>query len=122
MINRTRAISVIRWIERYCVVPSGPDKGQGVRLTYDDKETIARIYRDDGSLGAEPLNGQLAACVALLHVCGIEAPDHGPLPELRTDPWTVMAAAGPRARAVIARKADVITCPALGTVWPRRAA
>ena len=91
-------------------------------LTQEDREAIARLYHDDGSLNGEPVSGEVAAFLALLHVCGPEAPGQGPIPNLHTDSWTVWAAAGPRALAVIRREGEAVVCPELATAWPRRAA
>src|SRR4051794_38753111 len=107
----TRADRAIRWIEQFCVVPTGSSKGQYVRLTLADREAVARIYRDDGSLDSEPVSGELAGFLALLHVCGVEALGNGPAPVLQVDPWTVWAAAGPRALAVLRRDGEAVTCP-----------
>jgi len=83
---------------------------------------VARIYHDDGGLDSEAVSGVLGSYLALLHVCGVEAPGNGPAPVLQVDPWTVWAAAGPRVLAVLKREGEAIVCPELRTSWPRRAA
>jgi hypothetical protein len=120
---RTRATRNIDWIEDYCVEPSGPRKGRRVRLTTQEEELVRRIYdAPDGTKSAE-VSGNLAGYIALLHLCGIEAPkaSESPALDLHTDPWSVWAAAGPDVLEVIAREGEAITCPALGTRWPRAA-
>ena len=61
----TRGGRAIRWIEDYCLVPSGLDKGQHVRLTPVQRDIVSQIY--DG-IEALPVSGPLAAYLALLHV------------------------------------------------------
>jgi hypothetical protein len=41
--------------------------------------------------GPNPITGNLAGYVALLHLCGAEALGDEPLPMVEVDPWTGMA-------------------------------
>lgn len=111
-----------RWIEDYCLVPGGPDRGQPVRLTDAQRETIHRIY--DNPNGPEPtsVSGELAAYLVLWHTCGPAAAKRIPGPEMRADIFTVWAATGPGLRAVLKRAGERIVCPELGTAWPGTAA
>ncbi len=38
----TRGVKAIHWIENFCVVPFGFDKGQHVRLTAEQKEKSSK--------------------------------------------------------------------------------
>jgi hypothetical protein len=109
----------ILWIEKYCVVPSGPDRGQRVKLTPLQKETVRRIY-DSGEKNV-PVKRPLSAYLALLHVCGPEAvqPWAEP-PRFEADIFTVWNSAGLSLRAVLKRDCERIVCPKLGTIGPQR--
>jgi hypothetical protein len=111
----TRGGRAIRWIEDYCLVPSGLDKGQHVRLTPVQRDIVSQIY--DG-IEALPVSGPLAAYLALLHVCGPEALQKEFRPELNADIFTVWGAVGPDLRAVLKREGERIVCTQLGTEWP----
>ena len=39
----TRGDKVIFWVEEFCVVPFGVDRGQHVRLSVEQKEIVARF-------------------------------------------------------------------------------
>jgi hypothetical protein len=120
---RTRGNRNADWIEEYCVCPSGPRKGRHARLTPREEELVRRIYdAPDGAI-SEEVSGDLASYLCLLHLCGIEAPkaSESPALDLHTDPWSVWAAAGPDVLEVIKREGEAVTCPALGTRWPRAA-
>jgi hypothetical protein len=100
--KQTRGERAIRWIEAYCLVPSGLDKGQHVRLTPAQRDIVREIYDNpNGPHGAPPVTGTLAAYLALLHVCGPEALQENFRPELRTDIFTAWAATGPDLKAVL---------------------
>ncbi len=111
--RNSRAAEVISWVEKFCCV-DGRDKP--IYLTQAERATIQRIY-DDGT--AEPVIGRLAACLALLHVCGPEY-DSEP-PPLETDLFTVWRMAGPRLRWFIRRDGETIVCSELNTRYPRAA-
>jgi hypothetical protein len=40
---RNRGERNIAWIENYCLVPAGPDKGKRVVLTPEQRDTVRRI-------------------------------------------------------------------------------
>lgn len=84
MPHTSRGDAAIRWIEKFCLVPDGPDKGKRVKLTAAQRFDIRRIYNAGGPQGI-PVTGVLAAWLALLHTCGIEAPGGGPRPDLDVD-------------------------------------
>ena len=114
----TRGGRAIRWIQDYCLVPNGPNKGQHVRLTPVQRDIVSQIY--DG-IEAVPVTGPLAAYLALLHVCGPEALQKEFRPELSADIFTVWGAVGPDLRAVLKREGERIICTQLGTEWPAAA-
>jgi hypothetical protein len=100
--------------------PNGPERGKRARLTESECALLKRIY----DTGPEPLSitveGDLAAYVALLHTCGVEA--FGTvMPALDTNIFTMWNAAGPELRDVLRLKGDVVVCPRLGTRYPTAA-
>jgi len=76
--SNTRGDRAANWIEKFCITPSGPDKEQWVRLSTAQRETIRRIYDAPNGPHGEPVTGVLGAFLALLHVCGPEAPGGSP--------------------------------------------
>jgi hypothetical protein len=122
MANTSRGTRAVRWIERFCVVPGGPERGQHVRLSPVQRETVRRIY--DGPQGSEavPTTGPLAAYLALMHVCGPEALQQDFRPAVAADIFTVWNATGPDLREVLRLEHGQITCPEIGTRYPNPAA
>ena len=59
----------ICWIEKLCLYPTGPERGQHVCLSLAQKEMIRRIYDDPDGISV-PITGPLAAYLALYHICG----------------------------------------------------
>jgi len=117
--KQTRGGRAIRWIEAYCLLPSGLDKGQHVRLTPVQRDIVRKTYDNpNGHHGAPPVTGTLAAYMALLHVCGPEALQKDFRPELSADIFTVWGAVGPDLRAVLKRDGGHVVCPELGTSYP----
>jgi hypothetical protein len=116
--KQTRGERAIRWIQDYCIVPSGLDKGQHVRLTPAQRDIVRQIY--DG-IEAVPVTGPLAAYLALLHVCGPEALQKEFRPQLSADIFTIWGAVSPNLRAVLRREGERIVCPQLGTRYPAAA-
>jgi len=117
--GKTRGESNIAWIESYCLMPSGPHRGEHARLTAAQREMVRRIYAPDGPLDLPVTDRELAAYLALLHICGPEA--RGALdfrPHVEADVFTLWAATGPEARAVLKRDGEAVTCPELGTRFP----
>jgi hypothetical protein len=117
----TRGGKAIQWIEKYCVVPSGLERGQRVRLTKQQRDTIREIY-DDSNAAPPVVARPLSAYLALLHVCGPEALQHDVEPPRAADVFSTWAAAGPDLKAVLRRDGSHIVCPELGTRYPMAAA
>jgi hypothetical protein len=119
--QETRAQRNIRWIEKHCVIPGGPDKGRYVHLSSAQKESMFKIYDGSESLPVDDL--ELAAYLALLHLCGQEATGGNDfIPQISVDTFTVWAASeSPTLRPVLERKGEHVICPALGTRYPRAA-
>ena len=121
--KQTRGERAICWIEVYCLVPSGLDRGQHVRLTPTQRDIVREIYDNpNGPHGALPVTGTLAAYLALLHVCGPEALQKEFRPELNADIFTVWGSVGPDLRAVLKRDGEHIVCLELNTRYPPTAA
>jgi hypothetical protein len=123
MRSSSRGYRAIDWIEKYCLYPAGPQRGQRVRLSPEQCATIRAIYdHPDGRQPMEISTNPLAAYLALLHVCGIEAKrDEEPTPIITTDIFTLWNAAGPDLKAVLKRDAGHVVCPELGTRFPAAA-
>ena len=119
MPKHTRAGQNIRWIETHCVTPFGPDRGQRVRLTDAEKLTICQIYDREGQ--DEPITGNLAGYIALLHLCGVEALGNDPLPRIEVSSWTVWQSAGLTLHPELKREGEVIVCRRLRTRYPAAA-
>jgi hypothetical protein len=115
---RTRAERNILWIETFCVVPSGFDKGQRVKLTPQQRATIRKLYDDDGDAAPPPISGPLAAYVALLHVCGPEALRKSIRPQASVDIFTLWNATGPDLKSVVKLDGEGVACPELRTRYP----
>jgi len=117
----TRGDKAIRWIEDYCVVPFGFDRGQRARLTTEQKEILHRIFDRDESPGE--ISAPLSAYLALFHVAGPrELAAHVSALPLSADTFTTWNAVGPDLRAVVKRDGERIVCPELGTKFPPVAA
>jgi hypothetical protein len=117
MREKTRGERNADWIERYCLVPHGPDKGKRVRLTEAEHHIVRQIY--DGANGPQdvPVSAPLSAYLALLHLCGPEGKQHAFRPGVNVDVFTLWNAAGPDLRAVLKRKGESIVCAGLGTSY-----
>ena len=115
--DQTRGNRAIRWIEEYCVVPSGERKGQHVRLTNAEREIIRMIY---DHRKPERVTGPLAAFLSLLHLCG---PEYGAAERSHcmSDLLSVWNATGPDLKEVLKRDGEQIACPELGTKYPAAA-
>jgi hypothetical protein len=112
----TSGDKAIRWIEAFCVVPFGFDKGQHVRLTTEQKEIVHQIFDSDD---APEVAGPLAAYLALFHVAGprdLAAHVFG-LP-ISADVFSTWNAVGADLRAVLKRDGGCVVCPELGTRYP----
>jgi phage terminase large subunit-like protein len=69
----------IRWIERHCRLPEGPNVGKKVKLQEWQRDIIRRIYNNRVptrralvSFGRKNAKTTLAAFLLLLHLCGRE--------------------------------------------------
>ena len=109
----TRGDKVIFWVEKFCVVPFGFDRGQHVRLSVEQKETVRAVFdSDDAPEITKPLSAYLALfCVAgpgdlAAHVFAIP---------FNADVFSTWNATGPDLRAVLKREGGDIVCPELGT-------
>ena len=118
--NKSRGRKNIFWIEAYCIVPSGPDRGRRVKLTPVQREIVRKIY-DTPDEPRPDIDDPLAAYLALLHVCGPEALQKEFKPDASTDLFTVWNATGPDLRAVLKRHGAYVVCPELGTQYPSAA-
>jgi hypothetical protein len=112
----TRAQRNIMWIEKYCVVPDGPQHGMPVMLSREEREVLRQVY-DDSFDNIKPIGNRLAAFVALLHTCGFEAKIGSDRPPIETDAFSVWRSASPKLREVLKRDGERITCPELGTAY-----
>lgn len=125
-IRLTRSERAAMWIQEFCRVPSGAHKGDRVRLTRAQKQTLADIYDHDDAPRTVTVDNDMGAFIALLHTVGPEAPQGGSpdtLPAVSTDPWSLWSAVGPKLQDYITRDgAGAIYCTGLGTRYPRRAA
>ena len=118
---KTPGKKAANWIENFCVVPTGFDKGQHVVLTVEQKETLRRLFDTDESAGeiAAPLSSYLV----LLVLAGPRA-----LAErltgiaLNADVFTTWAAVGPDLRSVLRIDGGHIVCQELQTRFPLVAA
>src|SRR3954468_10625359 len=113
--SRTRGDHVTDWIAEFCLVPSGPRKGDPAKLTPEQRATVMRIFdHPDGELHPEPVEEPLAAFLVLYGLCGPEAPGSRTPPPFTSDLFSVWAAAGWELRAVLRRQGAAVTCPELG--------
>jgi phage terminase large subunit-like protein len=78
--DKSRAGRNIRWIEKHCYIPKGPDVGQPVKLRPWQKEEVVKIYNNPAgtrtaiiSMGCKNAKTALASFLLLLHLCGPEA-------------------------------------------------
>lgn len=118
----TRGEAAVRWVEMFCVCPSGPRKGKPVKLAPADRAMIYSIYDvPNGPQNIPVTDKSLAAFLALLHVCSPEALQQEFRPHVDVDTFTVWASCGPQLVEVLERRAERVICPALGTAYPAAA-
>ena len=112
-----RSDEVIKWIEKFCLAPSGPAKGTDVVLSADDRACLRLVYDGPGGVQRDAhIVGELAAFLIVYHVCGpVPVGGSGERPHLDSDLWTVWNATSPRLRSVLMRKGERVVCPELGT-------
>lgn len=120
---RTRGDHIIKWIEDYCVYPSGPKRGKAVRVSPDQCIAVRQVYDNPSAFEKDlsGITGPLAAYLALMHICGPEALQHDFRPDVAPDIFTVWSSAGPILRAVLKRDGSHVVCPELGTKYPSAA-
>ena len=118
---RTPSKKAANWIENFCVVATGFDKGQHVRLTIEQKETLRRIFDTDESPGE--ITAPLPRYLALLVVAGPRAlAERLTGVKLDADIFSMWAATGPALKSVLRRDGEQIICSELGTKFPPVAA
>ena len=118
---KTPGKKAANWVKNFCVVPTGFDKGQHVRLTTEQKEILRKLFDTDEVLGeiAAPLSSYLVLLVVA-----------GPRPlaermtgvELGADVFTTWAATGPALKSVLRIDGGIIVCQELRTQFPPVAA
>ncbi len=81
--GETRGTRVVRWVEQFCRMPAGPDKGKAVVLTPSQREAVAAIYDGEHGPVSMPVDKPLSAYLALIHVVGPEAVEEDFTPEAR---------------------------------------
>jgi hypothetical protein len=85
---RTRGDYNCNWIERFCL-----RNGDPIRLTEAEVIALRRMYDENERPTFGPV---LSACIALLHICGVESVQGGgDMPDVNADLFSVLAAAGP---------------------------
>lgn len=115
----TRGDRNCRWIETFCVRPSGRYRGQRVRLSPGQGACIIWCYdQPDGPQRVPIAEKDLSAFISLLHLCGVEAKQGAFRPQADVDVFTLWAACGPELQAVLERKGGRVICPELGTAYP----
>ncbi len=111
----SRAARNVRWIERYCVVPDGPTKGQPARLSDAEVLQIHNLYdaHPDQDIA---VSGRLAAFVCLLHLVGPEAVRgqdfHGPPVGI----WVLMRSASAELQQYLKTTGRRLSCVELGSL------
>ena len=119
----TRGDRALTWIEKFCLYPDGPDKGQPVMLSQAECWQVRQIYDNpNGPDQKTLLSGPLAAYLALLHICGPEALQKEYRPHVDVDSWTVWRATSQNLQRVLKREGEAVSCPRLGTRYPPAAA
>jgi len=116
----TRGERNIRWIEENCRVPTGQHRGEYAHLTAEQRQTVRWMYDAPGGPVDVPVDDRaLAAYLALLHLCGYEAPGTPDfLPRVDIDVFSLWAATSPEMRAVLKREGEAVICPELGKRFP----
>ena len=87
---KTPSKKAANWIENFCVVPAGFDKGQHVRLTTEQKEILRKLFDTDRLTGIE----------------------------LGADIFTTWAATGPDLKSVLRVDGGTVICQELRTQFP----
>lgn len=131
----TRGQRAIKWIEKFCVVPSGKSVGKPVKLEPFQKDLIIRIYDNPAgtrraivSFGRKNGKTALSAFLLLLHLAGPEAIVNGELYSaaqsldqaailFKLASQTVRLSPQLSEHIVIRDHLKQLLCPALGTTY-----
>jgi len=134
-IKESRGDRNIKWIEKYCCVPEGPDLGQLVKLRHWQRREIRKIYDNPNgtrraiiSFGRKNGKTALAAFLLLLHLVGPEKRFNSQLfsaAQSRDQAALLFALAakivrmspGLRDVVTIRETAKQLLCPDLGTMY-----
>lgn len=118
---KTPGKKAANWIENFCVVPFGFDKGQHVRLTTEQKEILRKLFDTDELPGE--ITAPLSSYLVLLIVAGPRAlAERISGCELGADVFTTWAATGPVLKSVLRIDGERIVCQELRTQFPPVAA
>jgi hypothetical protein len=115
-----RSAGVIRWVEQYCLYPSGPDKGKRTVLTPEQRATIRKVFDNPKGPQAEDVASitvPLSAYLGLFYICGPRPAVAGCQPA-KADIFSVWNATSPELRAVLRLDGAAVVCPELGTRYP----
>ena len=116
----TRGAKAVFWIEDYCLVPFGFDKGQRVRLSQQQREIVHKVFDTDES---PEIAAPLSSYLALFFIAGPrELAAHVSAIPLSADTFTTWNATGRDLKSVLKRDGERIVCPELGTKFPPVAA
>jgi hypothetical protein len=114
----TAASKVCAWIEEHCRVPEGPEMGEKVRLSPEQRDILQLLYDDpEGPAYEVTVRGALAAYVALAQLCSNRRLPHVVIDVDLATVWSA-AAASPTLRDYFKRDGDHIICPDRGTKYP----
>ena len=115
---KTPSKKAANWIENFCVVPAGFDKGQHVRLTTEQKEILRKLFDTDEKSPGE-ITAPLSSYLALLIVAGPRAlAERLTGIELGADIFTTWAATGPDLKSVLRVDGGTVICQELRTQFP----
>jgi hypothetical protein len=121
MKHLSRADRNIRWVQKYCISPSGPSMGQRVYLSDIERQQVRELYAAPGGPQDMAVSGRLGSFLVLLHLVGPEARRDFKGPVVKVDVWTLRRAASPDLQQYLQRHGERIVCPELGTRYPAAA-
>ena len=113
---KTPGKKAANWIEQFCVVPHGVNKGQHAMLTIEQKEIVRTIFDSDNA--PAQITAPLSNYLALLIVAGprVLAERISGI-ELNADVFSTWAAVGPDLKSVVRVDGAAVVCPELDTRW-----
>lgn len=118
---KTPGKKAANWIEQFCVVPHGINKGQHAMLTVEQKEIVRTIFDSDNA--PAEITAPLSNYLALLIVAGPRAlAERTAGIALDADVFTTWAATGPALKSVLRIDGGTIVCQELRTRFPPVAA